>query len=672
MVSVPAFPRRSDQRLLRSLRVKTRIAMIAAVGVLGVVALGVTNHLNRGVQERAQAEVSAIVQTQGQVGLLLRVVPDAQARFFDMLRKGHGDRGDRLEEAMTALGAQVTTLRGHPAASGESASIDQLDKAVVELRDRLKGVTAARTELGLAAGEGLAGRLAMHTMALEAGLQEQISQGFTPALQRVSNLLQTLLKLQARYMSDLDEPTEADVLIAFTRMSNELKKLDLPGDGNDVLLQRLAGQEAAFEAWKTGAKALVTATEAADRTFSKVAEPLGDLRAALDTRATALRQDVVQRMERAAVFDQLAVGAIAVICAFLAWLVSTSITGPLGRLREAMTRLSAGDTAVSIDEARHRDEIGEMARTLEVFRDNAIERADLMAREVAEAKARGDRARGNDEAVAEFGQTVSGVMSTLDGAALRLAEASGALGDVARAAAARTETARTAAGDMAMRIGMVAGATDELSSSIAEVTTSTRQSAESAEAALNEVEATRKRMALLNQTAERIGEVVSLIQAIASQTNLLALNATIEAARAGEAGRGFAVVAQEVKALAAQTQSATEEIARQVNAIQGETHGVSQAVDGMAGAVDRLRSVALHVATAINQQESTITEIASAMSDISRGAEASASAADGAGQAAAQASQVSAQINEISAALNGSARALADNVHGFIARVRAA
>ena len=258
---------------------------------------------------------------------------------------------------------------------------------------------------------------------------------------------------------------------------------------------------------------------------------------------------------------------IVVIGLVLNWVIGRSITGPLNRLSAVMARLATGDTSVDIPATELKDEIGAMARTVIVFRDNAIEREQLAVTQQKSVRERERRAETIAATISGFENTIDQALEKVRGAAQRLETASTALNGAADAVSAELGAAGERVGVASTNVAAAATSAEQLAVSIAEIATQAATSTEVASRAVTEAQRTVETMTQLASAATRIGEVIGLIQAIAGQTNLLALNATIEAARAGEAGRGFAVVASEVKSLASQTAKATEEVATQIGAI---------------------------------------------------------------------------------------------------------
>jgi methyl-accepting chemotaxis protein len=295
----------------------------------------------------------------------------------------------------------------------------------------------------------------------------------------------------------------------------------------------------------------------------------------------------------------------------LAWIIGISVSGPIVRMTTRMQSLAAGALDEIIPGGTHHDEIGRMARAVEVFRENALTvkrmEADAAAqREEAEA-ARRQMMRDLAE---QFSMGVDDVIEGVTGSATRMGVSAENLAKVAERGRTLAESVASSSEKASTNVQTVAAATQELSTSIAEISQQVSRSVTVSTRAKDEAANTDVVMRGLSRSAEKIGTVVQLIQAIASQTNLLALNATIEAARAGDAGKGFAVVASEVKSLANQTAKATEEIASQIASIQGATAQSVDAIEGIGRTIVEIREIATTIASAIEQQGAATSEIA--------------------------------------------------------------
>ncbi|WP_349371435.1 methyl-accepting chemotaxis protein [Salinarimonas sp.] len=306
------------------------------------------------------------------------------------------------------------------------------------------------------------------------------------------------------------------------------------------------------------------------------------------------------------------------LAAAAAILVGRSITVPAGRLTAAMQRLAAGDNDVAIPGDSRRDEIGDMARTVVVFRDNAIERARLQEADAERERAE-DRQAQLETLIARFREVVQRTLASVNDGTRTMRTTVGSLTDVAGTAAGKASAARDASTTAASEVQAVASAAEQLSASIREIATQADRASEVVARATATAQCTNGKVASLAEAAERIGAVVDMIRTIAEQTNLLALNATIEAARAGEAGKGFAVVAAEVKTLASQTAKATDQIAEQITAVQGSTRESVEAIREIGGAVHEIESFMQAVGTAVQEQDGATREISHSISIASKG-----------------------------------------------------
>jgi methyl-accepting chemotaxis protein len=309
-------------------------------------------------------------------------------------------------------------------------------------------------------------------------------------------------------------------------------------------------------------------------------------------------------------------GLILLVSLLISWLVNRDIGKTLDSLRDAMTHLADGDLTVAVPGVARRDQLGGMARAMLVFRQNA-EAARALEGEAERIRVAKDRRQhAIDQHTQDFGTSASGVMTTLVGSAQSMRELAG---EMTLAAHRTLETAeRTAlnASNSAENLGSVAAAAEEMSASIREISQQVTRVTDAARVSVRLASATDLKVGGMAEAVERVGTVVRLISDIAGRTNLLALNATIEAARAGEAGRGFAVVAGEVKALAAQTAKATEEITSQIATIRAATGEAVNAVREVSSAIGQVNEVAAAIAEAVEQQAATTREIAASVQTV--------------------------------------------------------
>ncbi|ABC23554.1 methyl-accepting chemotaxis protein [Rhodospirillum rubrum] len=307
----------------------------------------------------------------------------------------------------------------------------------------------------------------------------------------------------------------------------------------------------------------------------------------------------------------------AILGVVFAAVIGRGITVPIRRITETMEHLAAGSDTVVVPYRERDDEIGTMAGTVEVFKQNAVQKRRLEEQQISEQAARARRQEEVDQLVGFFGRSVSSVFTSVSKASIGIAKTSSSLQE--SAADTRTQ-ARHVMGEIEQTAGTVqtvAAASQELSASIEEIGRQAGESSRISTAAMDQSDEIIKRVNELRSAAEQIGTVVELINTIASQTNLLALNATIEAARAGEAGKGFAVVASEVKTLAQQTGKATEDIGGQVSSIQAVAARTADAIQGIAQTVRQVNEIAVTIASAVTQQSAATQEIARSFEQVS-------------------------------------------------------
>ena len=366
----------------------------------------------------------------------------------------------------------------------------------------------------------------------------------------------------------------------------------------------------------------------------------------------------------------VAIAALA-LCATIGLLIRRLLS-PLGSMEFAMLRLSENDLAAPIPATERRDEVGRMARALVVFKTHMIRAEELSAQQRREQEERLRRAEDIAARIQEFDRTIQGVVQGVSAAATRMQADAATLMSTAEQTSCQAMSASCAANQASQNVETVAAATEELTASVNEIRRQVNDSAGIAETAVGEANRTNATVASLATAAQKIGDIVKLIQGIASQTNLLALNATIEAARAGEAGRGFAVVASEVKNLANQTAQATDEIQAQVSQMQDVTGSAVGAIKGITEIIRRMSDITTTIATAVEEQGSATHEIARNVEQASAGTRSVAGHIGSVTDAAASTGAMAGQTLSAAEELTRQSARLRTGVDDFIRRVREA
>ncbi|GLR83329.1 methyl-accepting chemotaxis protein [Bradyrhizobium iriomotense] len=349
-----------------------------------------------------------------------------------------------------------------------------------------------------------------------------------------------------------------------------------------------------------------------------------------------------------------------------------AMSQPIARLKLAMEGLARNDLSTEVPEKDRRDEIGEMAKTVEIFKTNALEVERLKkAQEDAERQAAAQRRRDMVDLADGFERAVGEIVDTVGSASTELEASSSTLATTAQRAQELTSVVAVASGEATGNVQSVASATEELSSSVNEISRQVQESARMAIDAVGQARSTTERVSQLSTAATRIGDVVELINTIAGQTNLLALNATIEAARAGEAGRGFAVVASEVKSLAEQTAKATGEIGQQISGIQTATQDSVTAIREISATIERLSEVSSTIAAAVEEQGAATQEIARNVQQAARGTQQVSSNIGDVQRGAAETGSASSQVLSTAKMLATDSNRLKLEVGKFLSTVRA-
>ncbi|WP_166297778.1 methyl-accepting chemotaxis protein [Bradyrhizobium sp. 2S1] len=355
------------------------------------------------------------------------------------------------------------------------------------------------------------------------------------------------------------------------------------------------------------------------------------------------------------------------------WIGIAGMSRPIARLKAAMEALARNDLTAAVPGKQRRDEIGEMARSVEVFKANGLD-VERLKREQQEADQQAAVRRKADmtQLADGFESAIGHIVETVSSASTELEASANTLTATAERSQQLATVVAAASGQASANVQSVSSATEELSSSVNEISRQVQESARMANDAVDQARTTNDRVSELSKAAARIGDVVELINTIAGQTNLLALNATIEAARAGDAGRGFAVVASEVKALAEQTAKATGEIGQQISGIQAATQESVGAIKEISSTIERLSEISSTIAAAVEEQGAATQEISRNVLQAAQGTQHVSANITDVQRGATETGSASSQVLSAAQSLSSDSARLKIEVGRFLGTIRAA
>jgi methyl-accepting chemotaxis protein len=653
------------KKVISRFSLKVQIGLIGAIGALALLLLGSFQQYERNRESAFWTKAQAVSALHEQITALKLTLLEARRAEKDFLLRNEEKYVVRNKEMVTRADGLLAEAVAHPEASAIGDLLSRTKKELAAYRDAFSTVAATRVRIGLNETSGLLGSLRASVHSVESILKENEQPALT-----ISMLLMRrhekdfIARKEVKYIEEMKK-RHAEFTAALAASS-------LPGALAGDITAKMAAYQGDFLAMAEATLSLNRQTKTLSDAYS-VMEPIlveaADRQESAREVAQATSEQVRLEAQR---MGWIALAGIVVALIVLSLVISRGITKPLLTLGDVMRKLASDDLTVTISGAERRDEIGTMARSVEVFRANGLEMRRLAAeREKAEARTAEERRAALLTVANDFESQVNGIVEAVASVAVQVETAAQTVAATSEQTRQQSTAVASASEEASRNVNMIAGATEELSSSIQEIGRQVALSSGITAAAVREADDANRMVEGLSNSVQSIGNVVQLISDIANQTNLLALNATIEAARAGEAGKGFAVVASEVKSLATQTARATEEIQSKVAEVQGSAGFAVTGIKGIGTTVVRINEIATTVASAVEEQSAATGEIATNVQQAAIGTQEVSRNVSGMLTAARNAGAASGELLNAARGLSRDTGRLQQEVGAFLGQLRA-
>lgn len=650
--------------MLSRFKVGLQIGLIGVIALLGLVVVGAlySNSLSQ-TEENVVAEQGALEEE--------RLMSDVQIDLLG-LRRHEKDFFLRLDPKYIASYASAAKKANEDMEKLLSLTEDKVAKdllvaiqaGVGQYLSAFHNVVEDYKEVGLTKEEGLQGKLRASVHEIEGVLKK-----YDDAVLKSSMLM--MRRHEKDFMLREEDKSIEDLKKESANFAKVLEASLLPVEEKPGISKQLDAYVKAF-----GELAAVTLRKKEDTAklssiYREIEPKLNEYIALVQKQYQEAKEHASAEQSEITRFMYLSLSAVAVLTFLLALLIGRAISAPIVRMTDVMRTLANGNLSAVVPDSHRKDEIGQMAAAVQVFKDKSIEAEALKEEQKAlEIRAAADRKASMNAIADSFEHQVMGVINSVSSCATELQGSAESLSAISDRTNRQVISVSGATEEASVNVQTVAAATEELVSSVAEIN---RQicatSAKTQEASAEAVRANQV-VSELQTTAQEIGAVVTLIDDIAAQTNLLALNATIEAARAGDAGKGFAVVANEVKRLAEQTGKATEEIRGKIGNIQDMANTSAQAVDSIAQMVRQASEGASIIASAAEEQGAATAEISKSINEASNGTREVAENITGVAEASSEAGRMASEVLSASSELSRQSEKLRQEVQSFISGIR--
>jgi methyl-accepting chemotaxis protein len=650
-----------------SLRVK--IAAIGVVGLLGLFLVGgcyLLGAMSQDAQQKVADDASAIAKLANNITVSMMKARDAEKEFMlsgdDSVLAEHERALGKMNEDLNGLNSSLVAI----GVTELATRAHTVRRAIERYAKHFGATTAAKRAMGLTADSGLEGSIRASMRVIESELEKSAEPGLAAGIHPVR-------RFEREHMLQRDGISQVGFRKSLAALRDAVGLAAIPEATKAQVAGRLAAYERDFNEWVGASDRIADAAALTKAEIDNIVPAVGQIEKSVQKlHADATAANAASR-EATRMQILVVMGVALVAVAALALFIGLSVSRPLAAMTAAMRRLAEGDFEQALPGLGRKDEIGAMAKAVEAFKKLAVERASAAAaeREAVSRAAAAERKVEMAKLADRFETAVGEIVITVSSAAGQLQTAANRLSKTAETTEQFSNTVASASNEASANVQTVAASADELAASVTEIARQVEESSRIAAQAVEQAAKTDQRMSELSTLASRVGDVVNFITAIAEQTNLLALNATIEAARAGEAGRGFAVVAQEVKALAAQTAKATEDISAQIAGMQAATRDSVGAIKEIGRIIQHIAEIAANVAASVQEQGAATAEIAR---NVQRAAIGTAEVARNIGDVSRGASDTGAASNEVlSAAVSLSKESghLKGELQNFLSTIRA-
>jgi methyl-accepting chemotaxis protein len=652
--------------LLSKFGLKYQVGLIGAVGVIGLAVFAGIYFVSAASERQLQAEADRAANARDINSNVEMAILEARRSEKDFLLRRKDMYVQKNSQAVVEAISQIDQLVPLLGSAEERNHANAARQGLQEYGNQFTVVSNTQKIIGLDENSGQLGDLRNAVHMVEDDLKNQSDSSLTI-------LMLTMRRHEKDFLARLD-PKYVDNMKAVSASFNTALAVSSMADADRTLIAtKMKDYQAGFATVATNMLAMADQVKNLSAIYAKVDPHLLALTTTVNQRRAAMTAEIEADRAWTAKLLTWSIGFVILIVGSLSWVVARQVSGPVIVMTGAMTQLATGDKTVAIHGADRGDEIGAMARAVQVFKDNAIRMDELqLEREEMERQAVLEKRRSMNDLADNFQQTVGGIVHLVASAATEMQATARGMASMAERANVQTAAVAVASEQASSNVQMVATAAEELSSSVSEISRQVLHSAEITGKAVREAKRTNDVVQGLSNAAQLIGKVLGLISDIAGQTNLLALNATIEAARAGDAGKGFAVVASEVKNLANQTAKATEDIAVQISSMQNATGEAVGAIQVIGTTITEINEIGTSIASAVEEQDVATREIARSVQQAAAGTQGVSDNVIGVSQAVDETGAAATQVLNASQELAQQGEHLSAEVEKFLIAVRAA